>query len=185
LISCRSRHFPYPHGKIYTLDSHELCRGVSAHAQTAGAESFELKKVGDGVWAAVAAVRYKVNSNAAVIETNDGQVIVDTHSKPSAAQALYRDVQGVTKKTGQEDHQHALSLGPLAGQPGLRSGQPGAGDHRLRAHEGTPRRSQPDEIAEDLASTYETPMSKHPLGRYRDRIDANVEQVYNKIIKKS
>ena len=31
-------------------------------------------------------------------ETNDGLVIVDTHSKPSAAQALYRDVHGVTKK---------------------------------------------------------------------------------------
>jgi cyclase len=84
---------------VYTLDPHELCCGVSAYAQTAGAESFELKKVGDGVWAAVAAARYKVNSNAAVIETNDGLVIVDTHSKPSAAQALYKDVQGVTKKT--------------------------------------------------------------------------------------
>jgi len=84
---------------VYTLDPHELCCGGNAYAQTAGAESFELKKVGDGVWAAVAAARYKVNSNAAVIETNDGLVIVDTHSKPSAAQALYRDVQGVTKKT--------------------------------------------------------------------------------------
>lgn len=83
---------------VYTLDPHELCCGVSAHAQTAGAETFELKKVGDGIWAAVAAARYKVNSNAAVIETNDGLVIVDTHSKPSAASALYRDVQGVTKK---------------------------------------------------------------------------------------
>jgi len=83
---------------VYTLDPHELCCGSSAHAQTAGADSFELKKVGDGVWAAVAAARYKVNSNAAVIETNDGLVIVDTHSKPSAAQALFKDVQAVTKK---------------------------------------------------------------------------------------
>ena len=71
---------------------------MNAYAQTAGAESFELKKVGDGVWAAVAAARYKVNSNAAVIETNDGLIIVDTHSKPSAAQALYKDIQGVSKK---------------------------------------------------------------------------------------
>ena len=83
---------------MYTLDPHELCCGVNAYAQTAGAESFELKKVGDGVWAAVAAARYKVNSNAAVIETNDGLVVVDTHSKPSAAQALYKDIQGVSKK---------------------------------------------------------------------------------------
>jgi glyoxylase-like metal-dependent hydrolase (beta-lactamase superfamily II) len=83
---------------VYTLDPHELCCGVNAYAQTAGADTFELKKVGDGVWAAVAAARYKVNSNAAVIETNDGVVVVDTHSKPSAAQALYKDIQGVTKK---------------------------------------------------------------------------------------
>ena len=83
---------------VYTLDPHELCCGSMAYAQTAGAESFELKKVGDGVWAGVAAARYKVNSNAAVIETNDGLVIVDSHSKPSAAQSLYKDVQGVTKK---------------------------------------------------------------------------------------
>jgi hypothetical protein len=65
-----------------------------AHAQTAGSEAFELKKVGDGVWAAVAATRYKVNSNATVIETNDGLVIVDSHSKPSAAQTLTRKSRG-------------------------------------------------------------------------------------------
>ncbi len=83
---------------VYTLDPHELCCGSHAYAQTAGDESFELKKVGDGVWAGVAAARYKVNSNAAVIETNDGLVIVDSHSKPSAARSLYKDVQAVTKK---------------------------------------------------------------------------------------
>jgi cyclase len=83
---------------VYTLDPHELCCGVNAYAQTAGSEKFALKKVGDGIWAAVAEVRYKVNSNAAVIETNDGIVIVDTHSKPSAAQALYTEIQAVSKK---------------------------------------------------------------------------------------
>src|SRR4029453_19300658 len=83
---------------VYTLDPHELCCGVNAYAQTAGSEKFALKKVGDGIWAAVAEVRYKVNSNAAVIETNDGIIIVDTHSKPSAAQALYQEIQAVSKK---------------------------------------------------------------------------------------
>ena len=83
---------------VYTLDPHELCCGVNAYAQTAGAESFELKKVGDGVWAAVAAMRYKINSNAAVIETNDGVVVVDSHSKPSAARSLYKEIQAVSKK---------------------------------------------------------------------------------------
>jgi len=83
---------------VYTLDPHELCCGSHAYAQTSGTQSFELKKVGDGVWAGVAAATYKVNSNAAVIETNDGLIIVDSHSKPSAAQSLYKEVQGVTKR---------------------------------------------------------------------------------------
>ncbi|PYM18324.1 MAG: hypothetical protein DMD81_06215 [Candidatus Rokuibacteriota bacterium] len=83
---------------IHTLDPHELCCVVPAHAQTADKELFELKKVGDGVYAAIAATRYKVNCNAAVIQTNDGVVIVDSHSKPSAAQALYKEIQGITKQ---------------------------------------------------------------------------------------
>ena len=83
---------------VYTLDPHELCCGVSAYAQTASTEKFELKKVGDGIWAGVAEARYKVNSNAAVIETNDGLIIVDTHSKPAAARSLYTEIQAVSKK---------------------------------------------------------------------------------------
>jgi glyoxylase-like metal-dependent hydrolase (beta-lactamase superfamily II) len=109
---------------VYTLDPHELCCGVSAYAQTASAEKFELKKVGDGIWAGVAEARYKVNSNAAVIETNDGLIIVDTHSKPSAARALYKDIQAVSKKPVRKiinTHFH----GTLAGESGLRGGNPG------------------------------------------------------------
>lgn len=82
---------------IHTLDPRELCCVMPAHAQTTDKDLFALRKVGDGVYAAVAAATYKVNSNAAVILTNDGVVVVDTHSKPSAAQALYSEIQGVTK----------------------------------------------------------------------------------------
>src|SRR5262245_31650126 len=82
---------------IHTLDPHELCCVTPAHAATHEKDLFELKKVGDGIYAAVAATAYKVNSNAAVILTNDGAVVVDTHSKPSAAQALYKEIQGVTR----------------------------------------------------------------------------------------
>jgi glyoxylase-like metal-dependent hydrolase (beta-lactamase superfamily II) len=82
---------------IHTLDPHEICCGVDAHAATNEKTLFELKKVGDGVYAAFAGPAYKVNSNAAVILTNDGAVVVDTHSKPSAAAALYKEIQGVTK----------------------------------------------------------------------------------------
>jgi|SRR5690242_8626158 glyoxylase-like metal-dependent hydrolase (beta-lactamase superfamily II) len=83
---------------VYTFDPHEICCGMNAYAQTAGGDSFEVKKVGDGVWAAVAAPRFKTNCNAAVIETNDGVLVVDSHSKPAAARALYKEIQGLTKK---------------------------------------------------------------------------------------
>src|SRR5437879_8589557 len=75
---------------VHTLDPHELCCATPAWAQTADKELFELQKVGDGVYAAIAAPRYKTNCNAAVIVTNDGVVVVDSHSKPSAARALDR-----------------------------------------------------------------------------------------------
>jgi glyoxylase-like metal-dependent hydrolase (beta-lactamase superfamily II) len=87
---------------IHALDPHELCCTVAAHAQTAEKELFELKKVADGVYAAVAAATYKVNSNAAVILTDDGVVVVDSHSKPSAARALYTAIQRITGKPVQK-----------------------------------------------------------------------------------
>src|SRR5262245_9787134 len=83
---------------IHTLDPHELCCAPSAYAETADKDLFELKKVGDGVYAAIAATRYKVNCNAAVIVTDDGVVVVDSHSKPSAARAVYKEIQAVTNK---------------------------------------------------------------------------------------
>jgi cyclase len=59
---------------------------------------FDLRKVGDGVYLAVAAPAYKVNSNTAIIETDDGLVVVDTHSKPSAARAVIALLKDVTSK---------------------------------------------------------------------------------------
>ena len=47
-----------------------------------GDAKFEIKKVADGVHVAVAAPAYKVNCNTAIIESDDGVVVVDTHSKP-------------------------------------------------------------------------------------------------------
>jgi len=69
----------------------------AADAKTEDKDLFELKPVADGVYAAIAAPRYKVNSNAAVILTDDGVIVVDSHSKPSAAYALYRQIQAITK----------------------------------------------------------------------------------------
>ncbi len=82
---------------IETADYFCACCAVAADAKTADRDLFQLKPVADGVYAAIAAPRYKVNSNAAVIVTNDGVIVVDSHSKPSAAFALYREIQSVTK----------------------------------------------------------------------------------------
>jgi len=64
----------------------------------AGSDLFEIKRVADGVYVAVATPVYKVNSNAAIIENDDGLLVVDTHSKPSAARALVEKLGEVTAK---------------------------------------------------------------------------------------
>ena len=65
---------------------------------TAGDARFDLQRVADGVHVAVAAPAYKVNSNTAIIESDDGVVIVDTHSKPSAARVIVDRVRELTAK---------------------------------------------------------------------------------------
>jgi cyclase len=82
---------------IQTVDHLDLCCALASDAKTAAKDLFELKPVADGVYAAIAAAQYKVNSNAAVILTNDGVVVVDSHSKPSAAHVLYNEIRGLTK----------------------------------------------------------------------------------------
>lgn len=74
------------------------CCVCPSDGKTSTKDLFELKPVADGIYAAIAAPQYKINCNAAVILTNDGVVVVDSHSKPSAARALYREIQGITKQ---------------------------------------------------------------------------------------
>ena len=58
----------------------------------------DLKKVAKGVYLAVARPQAKTNSNAAIIVLENSVLIVDTHSKPSAARALTKQVQAITSK---------------------------------------------------------------------------------------
>jgi glyoxylase-like metal-dependent hydrolase (beta-lactamase superfamily II) len=64
----------------------------------AAEELFELKPVADGVYAAIAKPATKVNCNGAVILLDDGVMVVDTFSKPSAARALMEQIKSVTPK---------------------------------------------------------------------------------------
>jgi cyclase len=56
---------------------------------------FEIGPVADGVYA-IAKPAYKVNCNAAVILLDDSVLVVDTHSKPSAAQGLIEQIKKLT-----------------------------------------------------------------------------------------
>jgi cyclase len=59
---------------------------------------FDIKPVADGVYAAIAKPAYKVNCNAAIILLDDAVLVVDTHSKPSAARALIEQIKKITDK---------------------------------------------------------------------------------------
>ena len=59
---------------------------------------FDIKPVADGVYAAISKPAYKVNCNAAIILLDDGVLVVDTHSKPSAARALIEQIKKLTPK---------------------------------------------------------------------------------------
>lgn len=59
---------------------------------------FDLQKVVDGVYAAIARPRTPINCNAAVIVYDEGVMVVDTHSRPSSARALIAQIKTVTDK---------------------------------------------------------------------------------------
>ncbi len=59
---------------------------------------FDIKPMADGVYAAIAKPAYKVNCNAAIILLGDSVLVVDTHSKPSAARALIEQIKKLTDK---------------------------------------------------------------------------------------
>src|SRR5947208_9332607 len=72
------------------------CCGEEGASQ--GDASFDVQKVADGVHVAVAAPAYKVNCNTAIIENDDGLMVVDTHSKPSAAKVIVERLRQMSSK---------------------------------------------------------------------------------------
>jgi glyoxylase-like metal-dependent hydrolase (beta-lactamase superfamily II) len=59
---------------------------------------FDLRKVADGVYAAIALPRTPINCNAAVIVYDEGVLVVDTHSRPSSARSLVEQIKTLTDK---------------------------------------------------------------------------------------
>ena len=71
---------------------------LSAVYTSAADDLFDIKPIADGVYAAIAKPAYKVNCNAAIILLDDSVLVVDTHSKPSAARALIEQIKKLTDK---------------------------------------------------------------------------------------
>ena len=69
---------------------------VSGWAQPGRAQSFDIVKVADGVYAAIG--KPGVFSNGAFIVNKEDVVVVDTHLRPSWARDLIADIRKVTDK---------------------------------------------------------------------------------------
>src|SRR5437868_9349515 len=72
-----------------------ILRGAQARAQ-AGSRAlpalFDIEKVADGIYAAIAHPQALINCNACIFENAADILIVDTHSKPSAVAALVAQI---------------------------------------------------------------------------------------------
>jgi cyclase len=74
-----------------SLLEQSILRANQARSQAASsppANLFDIEKIADGVYAAIAKPVALINCNAAIFENASDLLIVDTHSKPSAAIAL-------------------------------------------------------------------------------------------------
>jgi len=69
-----------------------------ASQAASGQELFDLRPVADGVYAALARPRTPINCNAAVVVYDEGVLVVDTHSRPTSANALIRQIRRLTDK---------------------------------------------------------------------------------------
>jgi len=69
-------------------------RAAVARAQSRGAATnlFDIEKVAEDVYAALARPAAMINSNAAIFVNANDVVVMDTHSKPSAAAALIAQI---------------------------------------------------------------------------------------------
>jgi glyoxylase-like metal-dependent hydrolase (beta-lactamase superfamily II) len=61
-----------------------------------GAQSFDIVKVTEGVWAAIPKAGVPVGSNGAFVVNDDDVLVVDTHYRPSYARELMGEIKKVT-----------------------------------------------------------------------------------------
>src|SRR5277367_3270531 len=75
-------------------------RAAWAQAMTPGAATdlFEIQTVADGVYFAFARPQAVANCNAAIFVNSADVLVVDSHSKPSAAAGLIAQIKQITTK---------------------------------------------------------------------------------------
>ncbi|MBL8231064.1 MAG: MBL fold metallo-hydrolase, partial [Bryobacterales bacterium] len=95
----RTHHAPHKRGFTRrAFFEQALClaalRAGVARAQSTALDAalFDIEKVTGGAWLALAKPSILINSNAAIFELSEGLLVVDTHSKPSAAAALVAQI---------------------------------------------------------------------------------------------
>jgi cyclase len=84
-----------------SLLEQSVFRAAAARAQSSTAAStlFDLEHVAEDTWLALARPAAILNCNAAIFVGRDGVMVVDTHSKPSAAASLIAQIQRqITRK---------------------------------------------------------------------------------------
>ncbi|MEO8027819.1 MAG: MBL fold metallo-hydrolase, partial [Bryobacteraceae bacterium] len=84
-----------------SLLEQSVLRAAQARAQAAPGlpKLFDITRLADGVYSAIAKPRTITNCNAVIFEQSNGLLIVDTHSKPSAAVSLVSQLRAeVTQK---------------------------------------------------------------------------------------
>jgi cyclase len=69
-----------------------------ATASRAADDIFQVVRVSDGVYAAIARPTFRLNCNAAIIVQDDGVVVVDSESIPSAAREVITAIKRITDK---------------------------------------------------------------------------------------
>jgi cyclase len=77
-----------------------LCLSVflAAHAAVAADQLFDIKPLADGVYAAIGRPTFRTNCNSVIVLLDDGVLVVDTESKPSAVKELIAFIKSVTDK---------------------------------------------------------------------------------------
>src|SRR5215469_14354246 len=77
-----------------SLIEQAFVRATWARAQSSGATTnlFTIERVSDGVYAALAKPQIMTNCNAAIFVNSRDVLVVDAHSKPSAAAALLAQI---------------------------------------------------------------------------------------------